>query len=135
MFMNEERYNSTSTFNKDPFYFPYKIDYDCDKKYDQFEYEYELTSKIDVEYWNKRGQDGWEMVHYRQPIDGGVLIWKRKIAKNGKETKTTRLFGVYDRNENIKSVYSEPYNAFEAASKLNETADKNEYFIDWVIIK
>ena len=32
---------------------------------------------------------------------------------------STRLFGVYDRNGNIKSVYREPYNAFEEATKLN----------------
>lgn len=46
---------------------------------------------------------------------------------------STRLFGVYDRNGNIKSVYREPYNAFEEATKLNRQL-VDEYFIDWVII-
>lgn len=45
-----------------------------------------------------------------------------------------RLFGVYDRNGNIKSVYREPYNAFEEATKLNRQLVKNEYLIDWVIV-
>lgn len=47
---------------------------------------------------------------------------------------STRLFGVYDRNGNIKSVYSRPYNAFEEATKLNRQLAKDEYFIDWVIV-
>ena len=47
---------------------------------------------------------------------------------------STRLFGVYDRNGNIKSVYREPYNAFEEAAKLNIQLAKDEYFIDWVIV-
>lgn len=47
---------------------------------------------------------------------------------------STRLFGVYDRNGNIKSVYREPYNAFEEATKLNSQLGKDEYFIDWVIV-
>ena len=47
---------------------------------------------------------------------------------------STRLFGVYDRNGNIKSVYREPYNAFEEATKLNRKLAKDEYFIDWVIV-
>ena len=47
---------------------------------------------------------------------------------------STRLFGVYDRNGNIKSVYREPYNAFEEATKLNRQLAKDEYFIDWVIV-
>lgn len=47
---------------------------------------------------------------------------------------STRLFGVYDRNGNIKSVYREPYNAFEEAIKLNIQLAKDEYFIDWVIV-
>ena len=47
---------------------------------------------------------------------------------------STRLFGVYDRNGNIKSVYREPYNAFEEATKLNGQLAKDEYFIDWVIV-
>ena len=47
---------------------------------------------------------------------------------------STRLFGVYDRNGNIKSVYREPYNAFEEATKLNIQLAKDEYFIDWVIV-
>ena len=47
---------------------------------------------------------------------------------------STRLFGVYDRNGNIKSVYRYPYNAFEEATKLNRQLVKDEYFIDWVIV-
>ena len=47
---------------------------------------------------------------------------------------STRLFGVYDRNGNIKSVYREPYNAFEEATTLNRQLAKDEYFIDWVIV-
>ncbi len=47
---------------------------------------------------------------------------------------STRLFAVYDRNGNIKSVYSEPYNAYEEATKLNKQLVKDEYFIDWVIV-
>ena len=47
---------------------------------------------------------------------------------------STRLFGVYGRNGNIKSVYREPYNAFEEATKLNRQLEKDEYFIDWVIV-
>ena len=47
---------------------------------------------------------------------------------------STRLFGVYDRNGNIKSVYREPYNAFEEATELNRRLAKNEYFIDWLIV-
>ena len=47
---------------------------------------------------------------------------------------STRLFGVYDRNGNIKSVYRETYNAFEEATKLNRQLAKDEYFIDWVIV-
>ena len=47
---------------------------------------------------------------------------------------STRLFGVYDRNGNIKSVYRKPYNAFEEATKLNRQLAKDEYFIDWVIV-
>ena len=47
---------------------------------------------------------------------------------------STRLFGVYDRNGNIKSVYREPYNAFKEAAKLNRQLAKDEYFIDWVIV-
>ena len=47
---------------------------------------------------------------------------------------STRLFGVYDRNGNIKSVYREPYNAFEEATKLNRQLAKDEYFIDWLIV-
>ena len=47
---------------------------------------------------------------------------------------STRLFGVYDRNGNIKSVYREPYNAFEEATNLNRQLVKDEYFIDWVIV-
>lgn len=38
---------------------------------------------------------------------------------------STRLFGVYDRNGNIKSVYREPYNAFEEATKLNRHLGKD----------
>jgi hypothetical protein len=47
---------------------------------------------------------------------------------------STRLFGVYDRNGNIKSVYREVYNAFEEATKLNRQLAEDEYFIDWVIV-
>ena len=47
---------------------------------------------------------------------------------------STRLFGVYDRNGNIKSVYRKPYNAFEEATKLNRQLAKDEYFIDWLIV-
>jgi hypothetical protein len=47
---------------------------------------------------------------------------------------STRLFGVYDRNGNIKSVYRQPYNAFEEATKLNRQLANDEYFIDWVIV-
>ena len=47
---------------------------------------------------------------------------------------STRLFGVYDRNGNIKSVYREPYNAFEEATNLNRQLVKDEYFIDLVIV-
>jgi hypothetical protein len=47
---------------------------------------------------------------------------------------STRLFGVYDRNGNIKNVYREPYNAFEEATKLNSQLVRDEYFIDWVIV-
>ena len=47
---------------------------------------------------------------------------------------STRLFGVYDNNGNIKSVHREPYNAFEAATRLNRQLAKDEYFIDWVIV-
>ena len=46
----------------------------------------------------------------------------------------TRLFGVYDRNGNVKSVHKEPYNAFEEATKLNSQLVKDEYFIDWLTI-
>jgi hypothetical protein len=46
----------------------------------------------------------------------------------------TRLFGIYDRNGNIKSVYREPYDAFSEATKLNKQLGKDEYFIDWIII-
>lgn len=49
-------------------------------------------------------------------------------------TASTRLFGVYDRNGNVKSVHKEPYNAFEEATKLNRQLAKEEYFIDWVTI-
>jgi hypothetical protein len=45
-----------------------------------------------------------------------------------------RLFGVYDRNGNIKCVYREPYDAFAYATKLNRKLAKDDYFIDWVII-
>lgn len=47
---------------------------------------------------------------------------------------STRLFGVYDRNGNIKRVYRQPYNAFEEATNLNRQLAKDEYFIDWVIV-
>ena len=47
---------------------------------------------------------------------------------------STRLFGVYDRNGNIKSVHREPYNAFEEVINLNRQLVKDEYFIDWVIV-
>ena len=47
---------------------------------------------------------------------------------------STRLFGVYDRNGNIKSVKKEPYNAFEEATLLNKRLGTDEYFIDWVIV-
>jgi len=46
----------------------------------------------------------------------------------------TRLFGVYDRNGNIKSVKKNPYNAFEEATLLNKRLGADEYFIDWVIV-
>lgn len=49
-------------------------------------------------------------------------------------TASTRLFGVYDRNGNVKSVHREPYNAFEEATKLNRQLAKDDYFIDWVTI-
>ena len=47
---------------------------------------------------------------------------------------STRLFGVYDRNGNIKSVHKEPYDAFEEATNLNKKIGA-EYFIDWVIVR
>lgn len=49
---------------------------------------------------------------------------------------SARLFGVYDRNGNIKSVKKEPYSAFEEAHLLNKQKgiNKDEYFIDWVIV-
>ncbi|MDY0389264.1 MAG: hypothetical protein RBT65_19510 [Methanolobus sp.] len=48
---------------------------------------------------------------------------------------STRLFGVYDRNGNIKSVHKEPYDAFEEATILNNRKTGTEYFIDWVIVR
>ena len=47
---------------------------------------------------------------------------------------STRLFGVYDRNGNIKSIKKSPYNAFEEATLLNKRLGTDEYFIDWVIV-
>ena len=57
-----------------------------------------------------------------------------KVAETQQLNISTRLFGVYDRNGNINSVYREPYNAFEEATKLNRQLAKDEYFIDWVIV-
>jgi len=47
---------------------------------------------------------------------------------------STRLFGVYDRNGNIKSIWKSPYNAFKEATLLNKRLGTDEYFIDWVIV-
>ena len=60
-----------------------------------------------------------------------------KVAETQQLNKfavSTRLFGVYDRTGNIKSVYREPYAAFEEATKLNRQLATDEYFIDWVIV-
>ena len=47
---------------------------------------------------------------------------------------STRLFGVYDRNGNIKSIWESPYNAFKEATYKNKRLGTDEYFIDWVIV-
>jgi len=44
--------------------------------------------------------------------------------------KGDRLFAVYDRNGNIKSIHKEPYDAFEAAVKLNKKTQTDDYIID-----
>ena len=59
---------------------------------------------------------------------------KAEIQQLNIFTASTRLFGVYDRNGNVKSVHREPYNAFEEATKLNRQLVKDEYFIDWLTI-
>ena len=62
---------------------------------------------------------------------------KAKVAETQQVnifTVSTRLFGVYDNNGNIKSVHREPYNAFKEATKLNRQLTKDEYFIDWLIV-
>jgi hypothetical protein len=57
------------------------------KKLVIFEYKYEIIDKLDKDYWNLMGQDGWEMVHFRRPSDGGELIWKRKIKTKINKTR------------------------------------------------
>jgi hypothetical protein len=55
-----------------------------DNNFDQFEYKYEIGNQFigtHVEYWNTMGNQGWEMVHYEPPREGGCIIWKRKIVK------------------------------------------------------
>lgn len=47
---------------------------------------------------------------------------------------SSRLFAVYNRNGYIKSIYKQPYDAFDEATKLNRLMKKDEYFIDWVIV-
>jgi len=59
---------------------------------------------------------------------------KKETQQLNRFAVNTRLLGVYDRNGNIKSVYREPYNAFEEATKLNRKLANDEYFIDWGIV-
>jgi hypothetical protein len=47
---------------------------------------------------------------------------------------STRLFGVYDRNGNLKSTWKSPYNAFKEATYKNKRLGTDEYFINWVIV-
>ena len=52
----------------------------------KFEYKYEITDKLDKEHWKEMGEDGWEMLHFRRPSEGGELIWKREINSENYET-------------------------------------------------
>jgi len=61
------------------------------------------------------------------------------ILFSGSEESKTRSHVIEcfanDRNENIKSVHKEPYDAFEEATLLNNRKTGTEYFIDWVIVR